>query len=160
MFTNFNADTIYLKKISFGMQLKRGIIKYCFQSNKNFIEWMSEDSIIIMNVEQHLLRSRRKKNLPKTLTLFKFHVHKFRKLGGKEKFYSWCRFKMFNLQMFPRRWSLRLDFFRRPWGSGSRTCQRWPWWFPRCWWRADRCVRSERSGPGETWWVASLWKPW
>ena len=45
---------------------------------------MSEDSIIIMNVEQHLLRSRRKKNLPKTLTLFKFHVHKFRKLGGKE----------------------------------------------------------------------------
>ena len=73
---------------------------------------MSEVSIIIMNVEEHLLRSRRKR-LPKThLYCLNFMCIS---LGDEEIKADVALIKyMYNLQMFPRRWFLTLDFFRRP----------------------------------------------
>ena len=50
-----------------------------------FIEWMSEGSISIMNVERYL--KFQKKNTPEnTFILFKFHVHKLWKWEKRTKF--------------------------------------------------------------------------
>ena len=68
------------------MKLKRGIniIIFSCQQKDMSIEWMSEDSIFIVKVEQYILRSKRKR-LRKTFILFIIHVHKFWGRRRKEK---------------------------------------------------------------------------
>ena len=58
------------------MQLKWGINIYIFACKKinMFIEWMSEDSIFIVSLEHHLLRSRRNR-LPKTHSFCLFFMY-------------------------------------------------------------------------------------
>ena len=74
---------------SFGMKLKRGINKIIFvcQQKDMSIEWMSEDSIFVVKVEQYLLRSERKR-LQKMFILFIILEHKFLGRRRKEKINS------------------------------------------------------------------------
>ena len=52
---NFKTETTYFKKIFLEMRLKRGINIFACKQINMFIEWMSEDSIFSVNVEQYLL---------------------------------------------------------------------------------------------------------
>ena len=79
---------LFLKKFFFyfGMKLKWGIniiIFACQQINMS-IEWMSEDSIFTVKVEQYLMRAKRKslRKKQKTFILFMIHVCMF---WGREK---------------------------------------------------------------------------